>query len=158
MIFLFASWANTTPADVIQKPVQVKISTDLYQDAQLAKQKAVPIVVMFSQDGCAYCGIVREQFLKPMLRSGDYDNKALIREVKIDSFEDVRNFDGKRIPSDQLSTIYRAYLTPTVVIFDSKGRTHHRLLGISNEYYYGGELDDAIDRAYSYINRVAAKN
>lgn len=137
------------------KSVEVKLSTDLYQDAQLAKQKGVPIVVMFSQEGCAYCGIIREQFLKPMLRSGDYKNKAIIREVKIDSFEDVRNFDGKQVPSDELSTIHSAYLTPTVVIFDSKGRQHHRILGVTNEHYYGGELDDAIDLAYSRINRAA---
>ncbi len=140
------------------KPVEVKLSTDLYQDAQLAKQKGVPIVVMFSQDGCAYCSIIREQFLKPMLRSGDYKNKAIIREVKIDSFEDIRNFDGKQVPSDELSTIYRAYLTPTVVVFDSKGKMHHRILGVVNEHYYGGELDAAIDMAYSRINHLATTN
>lgn len=140
------------------KPVEVQLSVDLYQDAQLAKQKGVPLVVMFSQDGCVYCSIVREQFLKPMLRSGDYTNKAIIREVKIDSFDDVRDFDGKQVPSDELATMHRAYLTPTVVIFDSKGKPHHRILGITNEHYYGGELDDAIDNAYSHINRVAANN
>jgi len=157
---LLATWFNlaVAQADVIEKPVQVKLSTDLYQDAQLAKEKGVPIVVMFSQDGCGYCNIVREQFLKPMLRSGEYTNKAIIREVKIDSFEDVRDFNGKQVPSDELSTTHRAYLTPTVVVFDSKGKAHHRILGLTNEYYYGGELDDAIDKAYSQINRVAVNN
>ncbi len=148
-------FAQSKPA---QKSVEVQLSIDLYQDAKLAKQKGVPIVVMFSQEGCVYCDIVREQFLKPMLRSGDYTNKAIIREVKIDSLDDVRDFDGKQVPSDELATMHRAYLTPTVVIFDSKGKPHHRILGIINEHYYGGELDDAIDKAYGQINRVAANN
>jgi len=147
--------AKTQPTE---KMVTVKVSDNLYQDAQLAKQKGVPLVVMFSQDGCIYCDIVREQFLKPMLRSGDYKDKAIIREVKIDSFEDVRSFDGKMVPSDELATVYRAYLTPTVVVFNSKGQSLHRILGIANEHYYGGELDDAIDKAYSQIHRVAANN
>ncbi len=157
IVFFIAAWVNVAAvqAKFFGKPVQVKLSTDLYQDAQLAKQKGVPIVVMFSQDACGYCNVVREQFLKPMLRSGDYTNKVIIREVKIDTFEDVRDFTGKQVPSDELSSIHRAYLTPTVVVFDSNGKVHHRILGVTNEHYYGGELDDAINRAYSRINRLA---
>ena len=141
-----------------EKTAKVQISTNLYQDAQLAKQKGVPLVVMFSQQGCIYCTIVREDFLKPMLISGDYENKALIREVKIDSFDDVRNFDGKLIPSDELATFYRAYLTPTVIVFDSTGKPHHRILGLVNEHYYSAELDAGIEKAYNYIHRVAINN
>lgn len=142
----------------IEKAVKVQISTNLYQDAQLAQQKGVPLVVMFSQDGCIYCTIVREDFLKPMLISGEYENKAIIREMKIDSFEEVRNFDGKMIPVDQLATFYRAYLTPTVIVFDSTGKPHHRILGLVNEHYYSSELDAGIEKAYDYIHRVALNN
>lgn len=140
------------------KNFKVQISTNLYQDAQLARSKGVPLVVMFSQDGCIYCRIVREDFLRPMLISGDYENKALIREVKIDSFEEIRNFDGQMIAIDELATFYRAYLTPTVIVFDSYGKSHHRMLGISNEHYYSSELDTGIDKAYNYIHRVARNN
>lgn len=142
----------------IEKAVKVQISTNLYQDAQLAKQKGVPLVVMFSQKGCIYCTIVREDFLKPMLISGEYENKAIIREMKIDSFEEVRNFDGKMIAVDELATFYRAYLTPTVIVFDSTGKPHHRILGLVNEHYYSSELDAGIEKAYNYIHRVALNN
>ena len=141
-----------------EKSFNVQISTNLYQDAELARKKGVPLVVMFSQEGCIYCSIVREDFLKPMLISGEYKNKALIREVKIDSFEEIRNFDGKMIPVDELATFYRAYLTPTVIVFDSYGKPHHRILGLVNEHYYSSELDAGIDKAYNYIHRVASKN
>lgn len=149
-------------AAVLAKPsakdkYAVQLSENLYADAQLAKQKGVPLVVMFSQDGCVYCNIVRASFLRPMLVSGDYENKALIREVKIDSFEDVKSFDGKMIPSDELATQYRAYMTPTVIVFDSSGKVYHRIVGLINEHYYSAELDDAIDKTYSKINQLAAK-
>lgn len=140
------------------KTFNIQISTNLYQDAQLARKKGVPLVVMFSQDGCIYCNIVREDFLKPMLISGEYKNKALLREMKIDSFEEIRNFDGKMIPVDELATFYRAYLTPTVIVFDSHGKPHHRILGLVNEHYYSAELDEGIEKAYNYINRVVLNN
>ena len=127
-------------------------------DAQLARKKAVPLVVMFSQEGCLYCSIVRENFLKPLLVNNEYDKKVLIRELKIDSFEDVRNFDNKMIPADELATHYRAYLTPTVIVFDSTGKAHHRIVGLVNEHYYSGELDLAIDSTLAKIHRVAANN
>lgn len=142
----------------VNSNVTVKLSENLYADAQLAKRKGVPIVVMFSQDGCLYCSIVREDFLKPMLISGEYENKAIIREVKIDSFDDVKDFSGKMIPSDELATHYRAYLTPTVIVFDSNGKVHRRIVGLVNEHYYSGDLDVAIDKAYSSINQVAQSN
>lgn len=150
--------AVSAPVERVAKHVTLQITTDLYQDAQLARQKGVPLVVMFSQQGCVYCNLVRENFLKPMLISGDYDNKALLREVKIDNSDIIRNFDGKVIPGDELATVYRAYLTPTVIVFDSYGKAHHRIVGLTNEYYYGGELDDAIDKAYNDIHRVAVNN
>ena len=134
---------------------RVKISENLYQDAQLAKQKGVPLVVMFSQDSCLYCRIVRENFLEPMLINGEYDDKVVVREVKIDSFEDVKNFDGKMIPSDELATELRAYLTPTVIVFDSTGKVHHRIVGLVNEHYYSAELDTAIESTYGKIHQLA---
>lgn len=148
-------------AIVLAKPIpkdkyEVQLSEDLYKDAQLAKQKGVPLVVMFSQDGCLYCGIVKYNFLRPMLINKDYDNKVIIREVKIDSFDDVKNFDGKMIPSDELATDIRAYLTPTVIVFDANGKIHHRIVGLVNEHYYSAELDAAIDKTYSHINQVAS--
>ncbi len=151
-----------TSATVSAKPTAkdkyaVQVSENLYQDAQLARQKGVPLVVMFSQEGCLYCQIVRQSFLRPMLISGDYENKALVREVKIDSFDDVKNFDGKMIPSDELATQIRAYMTPTVIVFDSNGKIYHRMVGLINEHYYSAELDEAIDKTYAAINQVAVK-
>ena len=160
-VMLFSAFCTgivSAKTKLTDKTVKVQISTNLYQDAQLARKKGVPLFVMFSQQGCIYCSIVREDFLKPMLISGEYENKALLREVKVDSFDNVRNFDGKMIPSDELATFYRAYLTPTVIVFDSNGKPHHRIVGLVNEHYYSAELDDAIDKAYNIIHRVAVNN
>jgi len=138
--------------------VEVKITENLFEDARLARKKGVPIVVMFSQDGCAYCNIVRESFLKPLLVNKEYDSKVLVREFKVDSFEDVRNFDGKMIPADELAHQVRAFLTPTVIVFDSTGKLHHRIVGLVNEHYYSGELDVAINNTLEHIHQVAANN
>jgi len=157
LCLLFGFFGAAVAAEkTLSKSFEVKITDDLYKDAQLAKKKRVPLVVLFSQDGCFYCTFVRENFLKPMLISGDYENKAVIRELKVDSFEDIRNFDGKMIPADELSTFYRAFVTPTVIVLDSNGKAHYRMIGMANEHYYSGELDAAIDETYGNIHRVAA--
>ena len=41
-------------------------------------------VVLFSASHCGYCTIIKEEFLKPMLLSGDYVDKVLIRKLVID--------------------------------------------------------------------------
>ena len=157
LCLLFGFFGAVVAAEkTISKSFEVQITEDLYKDALLAKKKRVPLVVLFSQEGCFYCTFVRENFLKPMLISGDYEKKAVIRELKVDSFEDIRNFDGKMIAAGDLSTFYRAFVTPTVIVLDSNGKAHYRMIGMANEHYYSSELDAAIDETYGNIHRVAA--
>lgn len=119
---------------------------DLVADGKLAQQTKRPILIMFSQSGCLYCDQVREEFLEPMRKSGDYKDKIIMRIIKLDSFEEVRDFDGHwRDPSD-IAVRYRASVTPTVIVVDHRGhQLAERILGITTPAFYGGELDDAIE-------------
>lgn len=120
---------------------------DLRQDAEAAAQARVPILVMVSSYECPYCDQVEQNFLLPMMRNPEYRSRVLFRRLDIhDVF--IRDFDGHEVSGQDLATRYRAWLTPTVLFLDPKGRElAKRLVGISNEYYYGGFLDDAIDTA-----------
>ena len=70
---------------------------DLKTDAQHARARRVPILLLFSADYCTYCVRLVEEFLSPMQRSGEYDTRVLIREVKIDDYGFVRDFSGNRV-------------------------------------------------------------
>ena len=86
--------------------VKVREPTDLQAVAQEARQRQLPILIMFSRDGCPYCDVVREEFLKPMLRSGDYTDRVIMLEIHSDSYAPIRDFNGQMVNPDALSLIH----------------------------------------------------
>ncbi len=153
MIGLSIAWARQTAES---DGLKVQETSDLQSLAARAKAKGVPMLVLFSQRGCVYCEIVENDFLIPMLRNTEYDSKVMIRKIRVDNFNTVRNFDGTSIASSDLSTHYRAVVTPTVVFLGSDGKElSRRIVGMSNEYFYGEELDKAIDQSLLRIHQVA---
>ena len=146
LLVFWASPAATTTEKL--NHVSLELLTDLQQDAELSRQQKLPILIAFTASYCDYCEIVKEEFLKPMLRNDAYRDKVLIREMVLDSYSSVRDFSGKNISPDTLASRYRAYLTPTVVLLGPDGaEIAERLRGITTVDYYGGFLDDAIDTA-----------
>ncbi len=135
--------------------VKVPLTNDLYADGRLAHSQNLPLLIMFSMDGCTYCEMVREDFLEPMLKSGEYTDKVIMRIVKVDDFGEVRDFDGKLQPASNIATHYRASVTPTVIFVDYRGHElAPRLLGISTPAFYGGDLDNAIELSLQRLRPV----
>ncbi len=134
---------------------KVPRTADLKADGQLARRQNLPILLMFSQTGCSYCEQVLEQFLEPMRKSGDYTDKVIMRRIKLDSFEEIKDFDGQWREPDEIALRYRASVTPTVVFIDYRGHElAERILGLTTPAFYGGELDDAIDLALQRLRPV----
>lgn len=148
--------AADAPLSPGNKAVQVVRTTDLQRDGDAARERNLPILMMFSMDGCGYCELVEQDFLRPMLISGDYRDKVIIRMVKTDSFRDVRDFNGRAVDVDELAQRYRAYVMPTVVLVDHQGRQlTPRLVGVTTPDFYGGDLDNAIDAALGRLQQIA---
>jgi len=136
--------------------VKVREVTDLQAVGQEARARKLPILIMFSMRDCQYCDVVREEFLKPMLRSGDYDDRVIMLELYSDSYTQLRDFNGQLISSSELTQRYKAGFAPTVVFLDSQGKElAERLIGITTRDFYGGFLDEAIDESLQRIRNVA---
>jgi thioredoxin-related protein len=131
---------------------------DLEADSKLAQGRQIPLLLMFASESCPYCVQVEEEFIKPMIISGHYTDKVLIRHVMVDGSEQVRGFDGRAISVDDLARRYSVSMVPTVVIVDPSGEPLvPRLVGITTRDFYGGELDDAIDASLAKLRtRVSA--
>lgn len=164
MLWVVAAWLSLAGAALAGEyaslpPVTLEVSKDLRQDAQLARQRNVPLLLMFSMDHCPYCSVVEESFLKPMLRNRDYDTKVLMRKVELEAGGSVIDFDGKQVEVDAISDRYSISLVPTVILLDHQGKQlASSLIGMANEHYYGGDLDAAIDLSLQKLRRVALKN
>lgn len=141
-------WQGAAAEAEILPYVKVREPTDLQAVGQEARQHQLPLLIMFSRQGCPYCDVVREEFLKPMLRSGDYTQRVVILEIHTDSYAQLRDFDGQMITTEALARRYRASFAPTVVFLDHQGKELvERLIGITTRDFYGGFLDEAIEQA-----------
>ena len=149
-----------TPASAAE--VTLTDLVDLQADAQQADDRRLPMLIMFSASHCGYCSIVKDEFLKPILLSGDYTDKVIIRVLEIDSGDDVRDLDGTNIDPEVLAERYNIYLTPTLVFVNPRGQEiAQRITGVVTVDFYGGYLDDAIDSSLAQLRdpqKISAAN
>lgn len=136
------------------KKVEVPEVRDLKQLAAQSEQRRLPILLMFSAEHCGYCIRVEEDFLKPMLRSGQYEEKVLIHKFKIDGSHTIVDFDGGKITASEFASRYNVFVTPTVVFIDGRGQQlAPKRIGLTTPDYYGGYLDESIDTALDVLRR-----
>ena len=132
----------------INAAVQVPSARDLNRDGALARERQLPILVMFSSSTCHYCRIVEEEFLKPMIISGEYEDKVLIRRLEIDAYDKIRRFDGRTLGADAFAHAESVTLVPTLKFYDDAGRElAPKMVGVNTVEMYGGYLDAAIERS-----------
>ncbi len=136
------------------EPITIRQVTDLRDEARQAAHGGLPILLMFSADHCPFCHTVEDDFLEPMVRSGDYEQKVLIRKIDLDSIEAIRDFNGDSIEPGELARRYEIYVTPTLVYIDSRGRQlAGKMVGLMTPDFYGGYIDEAIDTALARLRR-----
>ena len=118
-----------------------------------ARIQNIPIMVLFSSVHCDYCKFIKEEFLNPMLKSGDYLDKVIIKVVEDDEGDEVIDFNKETIDSGDFSDRYKIIFTPTIIFINSGGvELTERIVGLGNVEYFGGFLDEAIDNAQIKIN------
>lgn len=146
--------APTTPA---LPAGQVVVASDLATDAVVAENRRVPILVVVTRHDCPYCMRIKQDILRPMLLSGDYEGRVTIRELMIDPEYRLRDFSGQEVTSSELAARYEAVFTPTVLLLDAAGNeVADRLLGINTTELYGYYLDEAINQALANVRSAAA--
>ena len=151
-LFFFLIHTELVGAVEIKK-VKLERVDDLYPLGQEAAKRNIPILLMFTSNSCPWCQRVEKEFLLPMLRDDFYRDQVIIRKYILYRGGTIRDFDGQEIKSSSFSFRYNVGLTPTLLFLDSKGNMlTKKILGFSNEYYYGDYLEEALDRAYAKLN------
>jgi len=133
--------------------VEVPELRDLRAEAAQVRGQRTTLMLMFHADHCVYCQRMENEFLKPMLISGDYEGKVIMRRVKLDPAYMLRDFDGARITGAELAERYRVFVTPTLLFLDaSGGQVAEKMVGLSTPDFFGGYLDAAIDTALTRLH------
>lgn len=134
----------------------IAIAHDLKAAGTLARQRQLPILLEFAATTCGYCRTLESNVLNPMVRSGDYTHKVIMRKVVIDDDAPLRDFDGNTISAAGLAKRYGVFVTPTVVLVDGRGaRLAREIVGISSIDFYGYYLDQAIDGSLRHLRQGA---
>lgn len=138
---------------------KLPLATDLTMDAKLAREKRIPILILFSTRGCAYCNRVREEILIPTTLNADYDNKVIMVEIDSSNHAKLIDFEGKATTQAAFVAKNKVGLTPTVKFFDAQGReVADPIVGLVTVDYYGGFLDQAIDASIAKIRGAVPAN
>lgn len=126
----------------------IQSAVDLAADGELARNGGVVILLMLSREHCGWCELLKREQLLPMLKSGDYRERVLIRELRIDPWVQVRDFAGESMIGARLASRYGVKVTPTLLFLDPVGRElTQRIVGINTPELFGWYLDRTIDDA-----------
>ena len=147
------AWTGLSPARAATP--NVPYSTNLKADAELAKSRGVPLLVMFGAPHCPYCERLLNEFLLPMQRNPEYAKKVLMRRVEVGSTQSLIDFNGKPTTQGAFASLHRIGLSPTIVVFDYHGHVAAEpLVGLGPVDYYGGYLDAAIDAGLTKVASI----
>lgn len=123
------------------------------------KEKKLGLVLMLHAENCPYCALMEREILSPMVVSGDYDKRVVIRKLQIDDSRNIKDFDGSIVEPSDISNRFSATVTPTLVFLDYHGKKKaETMVGINTVDYFGVYLDREIDKLVANIKKEFADN
>jgi len=136
------------PGLAVSGSVEMIQSKDLRDVSRIANDNNLILVIEVSSEECGYCRRLEEEFLKPMQRNSDYDDKVLIRSVSLSDFENLVDFEGRSVSTADFALKYDVFVTPTLLFLDANGvELTEKLVGFWSADYFGGYIDNSIDEA-----------
>jgi hypothetical protein len=95
--------------------------------------------------GCAFCDVVRTNYLGPMSQRGEVFAVQVNMLDRKSVLQDLRG--GTTTPYEQ-ARVWKARIAPTLLFLDSEGReVAERLEGMSSADFYGAYLQQRLDTA-----------
>ncbi|MDP3701371.1 MAG: hypothetical protein Q8R72_10755 [Hylemonella sp.] len=133
-----------TPARAAELPAAHNLKDELA--SALARRE--PLVLMVSLEGCAFCKIVRNNYLAPMHQ----EERLHVAQVDMRTRTRVLDFQGKAVTHDDLARQWKIRIAPTVLFFGRGGaEVAERLVGGYIQDFYGAYLDQRLAQARASI-------
>ena len=137
------------PAGAQPPPMdEVPLVDDLSALGRNARRRRLPIVLLVSRSDCRYCALLKDEVLNPMMKSREYDDRAVLGELMLDSEEPLRGFQGEYELRDDVASRLDTDLTPTLLFLAPDGsELAPRILGVNTPELFGFYVDRAIESA-----------
>lgn len=139
---------NTNPDGL---PEILPVPGSLRAAAQAARARREPVVVMVTLKGCAFCDVVRNNYLGPMHQRGEV---YAIQVNMLDRRTVLQGFAGNTTTPHAQAREWRARIAPTILFMDYDGREiAERLEGMTVADFYGQYLVQRIEDARRVVRR-----
>ena len=127
---------------------EVPLIDDLAALGRAARRRRLPIVLLVSTSDCSYCARLKDEVLNPMMKSREYDDRALLGELMLDSDQPLRGFRGESVQRDGLASRLDTRVTPTLLFLAPDGaELAPRIVGVNTVELFGFYVDRAIEAA-----------
>ena len=133
-------------------PEILPVPGSLRAAAQAARARREPVVVMVTLRGCAFCDVVRTNYLGPMFRRGEV---YAVQVNMLDRRTALQTFTGETTTPYAQAREWRARIAPTLLFMDYEGREiAERLEGMTVADFYGQYLSQRIEEARRVVRRA----
>lgn len=130
-------------------PEILPIPGSLLAAGRQAQQRGEPLIVMVTLKGCAFCDVVRNNYLGPMFQRGEV---YAVQVNMLDRRTALQDFSGQTTTPYEQARAWRARIAPTLLFVDSRGRElTERLEGMTVADFYGAYLQNRIDAARAQL-------
>jgi thioredoxin-related protein len=147
IILLFSPVTYTSTSQI-----ELPLAVDFQADGRIAAAGQLVILVVVTREGCRFCALLKHEILLAMIKSGEYEEKVMIRELMIEPESDLIDFNGRPVSSSSVAAQYSTDITPTVLLLGSNGKPlHPPIVGINTVEFYGYYLDRAIEQALAEL-------
>jgi len=153
-VILALSALAAAPALRAAEAPDLPLASDLRADARLARERRIPIVILFSLPRCPYCSEVRRAHLLPLLRDPAQASRAIIRQVNLGSDDRIVGIDGGPTTHDAIARFHGVRAAPEVAFWDSQGRpVAEPLKGMLLPDFYAAYLESALATARARMEK-----
>ncbi|TDQ39295.1 thioredoxin fold domain-containing protein [Tepidicella xavieri] len=136
---------TTNPNNPDGLPEILPVPGSLRAAAAAARSRGEPLVVMVTLKGCAFCDVVRNNYLGPMFQRGEV---YAVQLNMLDRRTALQDIQGQLTTPYAQAREWRARIAPTVLFLDHEGREiAERLEGMSVADFYGAYLQQRLDAA-----------
>ncbi len=132
-------------------PELLPIPTSLRAALEAARSRSQPLIVMVTLKGCAFCDIVRNNYLGPMFRKGEV---FAVQVNMLDRKTVLQDLAGQSTTPHAQAKAWNVRVAPTLLFLNHQGKeVTERLEGMGSTDFYGAYLDERIAQAQQSLKR-----
>lgn len=157
--FLFWVFLGTVVFNQADAAEVIPTAENLYEDGNNQSQTKRVILLYVSAPHCAFCKKLEKEVLMPLLHSGEYQDKIILRKIDWTSSTPIKDFSGKELIPAALLEQYNIQITPTLLFLDADGnQLIERLLGYRGGEFFWYYFDVAISKANKRLIGISSND